>query len=407
MFTASSDPDEAPRLAEVRVCVDTRRRPAWSSGGVGVYAEVLAQTLRRLGAKVEPLNERENVDGAPEWLKRPKRWAAATRRGERRLAPDGQGDGRGWIGEDLFRQAQVHFNLYGRLMPLHCPDPPAVMHWSYPLPMRMAGARNVYTVHDLIPLEHPELTGIDRRRHQRLLDRVNEAADRIFTVSEHSQAALMRHLDRPAEFVVNTYQAVSPSPPAAAPLPEGLVEGGYFLFCGSVEPRKNLARLITAHRRSGAPQPLVIAGPDGWNAGSELPTAALDGRAIRLAWLERPALETLIGKAAALLFPSLAEGFGLPVLEAMTFGVPVMTSNRDALAEIAANGALQVDPTDIDAMAAAIGTLSRDQALRSQLSKAGRRRSEAFSQGAYARRLGDAYVELLRPKLPAIRATSR
>ncbi len=391
MSTRFPAPGAAP-LNGWRIGVDARRRRPGGATGVAVYAQVLSETLRTLGARIEPVRDTETDRG------RASRWIAAGRRAPRLLRDETGPDGRLWTGEDLFREAQVHFNVYGRLLPVRCDDPPAVMHWSYPLPLRLLGARNVYTIHDAIPLDRPELTGVDSGRHRRLLARVAEAADRIFTVSEDSREALVRRLGVPGDFVINTYQA-PPQPPAASaavggPLPSGLVPGGYFLFWGSVEPRKNLERLVAAHRLSGASRPLVVAGPDGWRAGGL--ARALDAPGVlRLPWLDRPALAALICQARAALFPSLAEGFGLPAVEAMASGVPLLTSDRGALAEVAGDGALTVDPHDIVAMAAAIAALASDDALCGRLREAGRTRAATFSPAAYGRRLTSAYLGLV------------
>ncbi|MGC1301081.1 MAG: glycosyltransferase family 1 protein [Caulobacteraceae bacterium] len=387
-------------LAGLRVCIDARQRPVAGRTGVATYSELLAETLGGLGAQVEYLTD--VTPPSPAGAKRIRRWIAAARPGERQLSPDGRGQAAAWSALDLFREAQVYFNLHGRLLPVRHPDPPAVMHWTYPLPMTMAGTRNIYTVHDAIPWERPDLTGISRSRHLRLLEQVRQAADLIVTVSDHSREVLLRLLGCPPGLIVNTYQAVHAQTPAAleATLPAGLSCGRYFLFHGSVEPRKNLARLVAAHRTSGVDLPLVIAGPDGWMAKRAVSEEALaGGNLIRLPWLERPMLTALVANARAVLFPSLAEGFGLPVLEAMALGAPAMTANTGALVEIAGDGALTVDPEDVEAMAGAIVALSRDEQLLARLRQAGFTRAATFSREAYAGRLARTYADLLQTPL--------
>jgi glycosyltransferase involved in cell wall biosynthesis len=113
-------------------------------------------------------------------------------------------------------------------------------------------------------------------------------------------------------------------------------------------------------------------------------------------------LITLIRGARAVLFPSLFEGFGLPVLEAMTLGTPVMTSNATSLPEIAGDAALQVDPLDISAMAAAIRQLDNDEDLLAELSARGLRRAREFSMAKYQVRVRDLYTRLLGVAAPAI-----
>jgi glycosyltransferase involved in cell wall biosynthesis len=137
----------------------------------------------------------------------------------------------------------------------------------------------------------------------------------------------------------------------------------------------------------------VVSGPDGWRASQALRHA--NARVVRLPWLPAPELASLVRSARALVFPSLAEGFGLPVLEAMTLGAPVVTSNRGALAEVAGDAALLVDPEDVEALAQAILRISHDDALRARLSQAGLSRAGAFSEQRYAERLARIYRQTL------------
>jgi glycosyltransferase involved in cell wall biosynthesis len=356
--------------------------------GVATYRSALAETLEAMGVSVEPVTDAGSADAGG----RLGRWARAAARGPRRLEAGPDGPGRTWTRPDLFREAQVHFNLHGRLLRLACADPPPIMHWAYPLPLHLDGAKNVYTVHDAIPLDHPELTGVGRRRHRRLLAAIGRSADQILTVSEASRAALEPHFPSLARPIVNTYQALPRAPDADAPLPSGLKPGGYVLFCGQVEPRKNLARLVAAHRSSGLDLPLVVAGPDGWRAASALPG---NPSVVRLPWIERPQLTALIRHARCLAFPSLAEGFGLPVLEAMALGTPVVASNQGALQEIAGDAALTVDPEDIGALAAALRAACLETSVRERLRRAGPLRAAAFDPARHAMRLAEVYARLL------------
>ncbi len=162
-----------------------------------------------------------------------------------------------------------------------------------------------------------------------------------------------------------------------------------------MEPRKNLLRLAQAHAAAGVAAPLVIAGPDGWQGREISARLARHPGVVRLPWLPRPLLLALMAGAAGLLMPSLAEGFGLPVAEAMALGAPVMTSRDGALAEIAGEAAMLVDPLDILAMAGAIAALAGDATLRGRLAAAGRRRAETFTKAAHGRRLAEVYAEVL------------
>jgi glycosyltransferase involved in cell wall biosynthesis len=322
----------------------------------------------------------------------PRRFLPALRPWARRVRSEA-GEG-AWpvrlIGDDLFREAHLHFKFYGRLMPVTCDRPPGIMHWTYPLPLRMVGWRNIYTIHDLIPIEQPELSSVRGERHARLLRAIIAKADRILTVTEAVRVALIDRFGCPPGLVVNSGQsvdldlAIAASPSEPAP----------FLFCGSIEPRKNLERLVEGYRRSGTVRPLLIVGEDGWRA-SEVRARIGDVPGVTfLSFQGREALLTLMVRARALLFPSLAEGFGLPVAEAMTLGTPVMTSDRPALAEVAGGAALLVDPLDSDAIGAAIRALDRDDALVSRLREAGRVKAIDYAPPRYYERLQRIYADV-------------
>jgi len=325
------------------------------------------------------------------------RWISALDRRPRRARDRGADalQAPGWAATDVFREAQVFFRLHGRLMPVVCAEPPAVMHWTYPVPLYLRGARNLYTVHDLIPLTDPELTAIPGGRHRRLLDQIVDHAHGLVTVSETIRATVTAHLRCPPEFVTNTYQTALTPLQRDPPLPGGLRPGRYFVACGSVEPRKNLSALLAAHALSGVAAPLVVVGPAA--PGGEALEAEIRRapNVMRLPWQARPALIGLVRRARALLFPSLAEGFGLPIAEAMTLGAPVMTTDYGASAEIAGDAARLVAPRDPAAMARAIAELAADDALCARLRAAGFERARLFAPEAYRRRLRALYAAAL------------
>ena len=258
----------------------------------------------------------------------------------------------------------------------------------------MPGWRNIYTIHDTIPLDTPTMSPVSGKRLGRVLARLAEKAERFVTVSEASRERIIAHLGCSPGRVVNCYQTIPPPTHQETPLPAGLQPDGYYLYCGTLETRKNVVRLIAAHEASGTSLPLVLAGPDGF--GAEAIHLAVTGRTrvIRLEYLPRTQLDAVIRHARALLYPSLAEGFGLPVVEAMSAAVPVLTSNRGALAEVAGNAALLVDPENVAAIAAAIARLDGDAGLRAELRAAGLRRAPHFSPRAFALRLERVYATL-------------
>jgi len=183
-----------------------------------------------------------------------------------------------------------------------------------------------------------------------------------------------------------------PSPVAAGPLPEGL-EPGFILAVGTVEPRKNYPRLLAAFRqlrgrqgslpfiingRPGVPQ-LVIAGRPGWAHGDTLQRIGAEPGVRYLGHVDEPTLSALYESASVLAFPSLYEGFGLPLLEAMSRGVPAVVGAAGALPELALGSAITVEPEDVDAIAGGLERLLSDSQLRQKLGDEGRRRARDFT----------------------------
>ena len=370
--------------SSLRIAVD-RRSIRWREGtGVARYRDTLSVALARLGAAVSPVRDGGEVAAMPAWRDLPRTIS-------RRVHAEPLGDG--WQVADLYRLAQRHFSLTGSLLDVIVADPPALMHWSHPLPIRLVGATNLYTVHDLIPLETPELSGVSANRYARLLGRIVAAAAHIVTVSETVRAAVIERCRIDEDQVTCCYQAVEPGPPG--PLPAGLRHGGYFLVLGRVESRKNIERLILAHRIAATDASLVIAGPDGhWSSAAErrrVQALLEQPQIIRLAWQSPQDVAALVVGARALLMPSLSEGFGLPAIEAMRARVPAMVSAVGAAAEIAGDGALTVDPHDVEAIAVGITRLNRDEVLRDGLIARGAERAAAFDIESFAARLSRLY----------------
>ncbi|RIA46306.1 glycosyltransferase involved in cell wall biosynthesis [Hephaestia caeni] len=357
--------------------------------GVSTYARTLCNCLSEAGAEALILGDGDGHRPRARAL----RWLAATRRAPRLAAAANAPDA--LMVPDLFREAQVFFNMHGRTLPVAFEEPPVVMHWTYPVPLHVVGARNLYTIHDLIPLTHPELTAIPEQRHARILSAILRRADLLVTVTEAMRSEIVERLGVDPERVVSTWQAVDAPLQADPSLPTGIRTGRYFLFCGRVEQRKNLAAIAAAHALSGCALPLVIVGPRVPGEESlEEQLAAFPG-VRRLAYLPRRELLGLMRRARALLFPTLAEGFGLPIVEAMTLGCPVLTSDRGATAEVAAGAALLVDPARSDAIADAIGRLERDDSLCARLRREGFARARYFTPERYSRRLRALYARAL------------
>ena len=266
------------------------------------------------------------------------------------------------------------------------------MHWTYPLPLHFVGRPNIYTIHDLIPLLHPELTGIDGPRMRRMLRAILRHAAHLVTVSEATRKDIIATLGVSPDRITNTGQAVDVSGADPFP-PAGLTPGQYWLHVGVIEPRKNIPRLAAAWHASGTPHPLILAGPDGWHAAEQLQGVP---PIHRIPFLPRPQLLALIRDARGLLMPSLAEGFGLPVAEAMALGTPVLTSNHGALAEIAGSAGQLVDPVDTDSITQGLRTMDAHDDLRLGMTQRGLHEAARFGREPYAEKLEALYKAVLK-----------
>ena len=158
------------------------------------------------------------------------------------------------------------------------------------------------------------------------------------------------------------------------------IERPYILFTGTVEPRKNLPALLAAFERlSHRDVDLVLTGPSGWNEDISAALGRLGSRARSLGFLPRAELDAVLAGATVFAYPSLQEGFGLPVLEAMVQGTAVVTSRGTATAEVAGDAAVLVEPRDVDAIAEAVDDLLADDAGRAALGASARARAAGFT----------------------------
>jgi len=284
-------------------------------------------------------------------------------------------------------------------------------HWTYPVPVRLDNAANIYTLHDLVPLKLPHTTLDNKRRYYAMLKKIVETADLITTVSEQSKRDIHALFSVPDARVVNTYQDVDIDAPMLSQNQQevsdalrgvhGLEFGKYFLFYGAIEPKKNVGRLIEAHLGSNLDMPLVLAGKDGWLVDGELRLYAEHlerrigpQRVIRLPYVSRAQLINLIRGACAVTFPSLYEGFGLPLVEAMVCGTPLVTSNLGAMKEVAGEAAVFVDPYDVSSIRDGLKRVANNKPLRDELRTAGGERASLFSSERYRQRLISAYASI-------------
>lgn len=283
----------------------------------------------------------------------------------------------------------------------------------------LAHPASVVTVHDLGYLSFPEAHTARRRLELHLTTRWSlRAARRVIAISHATRADLLRRYGADPARVAVVHHGLGggfrpvedPAAVAAAMARHGLT-APYFLYVGTVQPRKNLGRLIEAFAAAtagagGPPHTLAIAGRRGWlsdtieRRAAELGAA---GRVRMLGYLPDADLPALLSGATAFLFPSLYEGFGMPVLEAMACGAPVLTSTTSSLPEVAGDAALLVDPADTAAIAAAIGRLAADAALRAELRARGLARAASFTWERCARETLAVLLEAAGERAPLTR----
>jgi glycosyltransferase involved in cell wall biosynthesis len=262
---------------------------------------------------------------------------------------------------------------------------------------------SVVTVHDLAFIRFPQTFRAYNRTYLDFATRLTvRRAARILTVSEHTRREVIGLLGVPPERVVVTPNAARahfrPPAPAAVSrlrarhnLPEQFV-----LYVGTLEPRKNLTTLLEAFvevaRQSDAP--LLIGGGKGWLYTSifeRLEALGLRDRVRFVGYIEEDELPLWYAAATAFVFPSIYEGFGMPPLEAMACGTPVVTSNTSSLPEVVGDAGIMVDPYDASALATALIQVLRDAELRAELRVRGLQRAAQFTWSVTAERTLRAY----------------
>jgi glycosyltransferase involved in cell wall biosynthesis len=287
--------------------------------------------------------------------------------------------------------------------------PVDVLHVQYTAPP-FCPAPVVATIHDLA-FEHLPETFTRRGSLQLKLTvrRTARRAARIATVSEYSRQDLLRTYGLPPEKVVVTYNGVeshfTPDPAgpdeAAAIRARFQIGREYLLAVGSLQPRKNLVRLIRTYAKLRAERPgftpqLVIVGRKLWLADSifdEVKRQPWADDVILTGYVTDADLPALYRGAAAFVYPSIFEGFGLPPLEAMACGTPVVTSNTSSLPEVTGDAALLVDPHSEDQIADALLQITGNEALRSRLRAAGLEQAKRFTWRDAAARTLQLYRE--------------
>jgi glycosyltransferase involved in cell wall biosynthesis len=305
-----------------------------------------------------------------------------------------------WLGRLWYRLAlPLPVELWaGRLNLFHAAD--------FFLPPTRPATRTLVTVHDLsfVRLPAETMPGMSRQLNT-WVPRSVARADHVIAVSQATAADLMELYGTPAEKISVLYHGVSPAFRPITDEPRrravrqkyGLGERPFILSLGTIQPRKNYMRLVQAFAQLKADASLVIIGGAGWNSQAlfdEVARLKLTERVIFPGFAADADLPALYSAATLFVYPSLYEGFGLPALEAMACGTPVIASNASALPEVMGDAGLLFDPTDVEALAHALTLLLHDESQRQALAAAGLARAANFTWQGMAAQLINLYQKL-------------
>lgn len=274
----------------------------------------------------------------------------------------------------------------GRYDVFHSPD--------FNAPLLLRGTPFVVTVHDIVPIVHPDYLGRSKKvrllpLYRRSIAAVLRRAAAVITVSRFSREELIAHFGAAAERAHAVHSAPCLARSGEA-LPSDIRaradERGYLLCISRADPYKGIPILLNAYRRlrkalgEGSPFLIVIGAPDPrYDHPAEARRLGLEDDVHFTGYLTAGAVSAVLARATALVVPSLYEGFGLPLLDAMTHGVPVVSSNRASLPEVAGDAALFFDPEDPDAMHSALIGILSDGKLRAHLIQRGSARAASFT----------------------------
>ena len=290
-------------------------------------------------------------------------------------------------------------------------DPDIVHSNNFFCPGNLERSRLVFTLHDLGFLKYPEWTTEENRGG--CFDGVFNAsifADYVVAVSHSTREHYLETFPHyPEERIGVVYEACRMHVSEDPEQPKSLVAWEtqkFWLTVATLEPRKNHLRLIEAYARlkkeTGFLLPVIFAGGKGWlmeDLESEIHSQDLDREVTLLGYVNDLELSWLFRNCFAFVYPSLFEGFGLPVLEAMSCGAPVLTSNTSSLPEVAGDAAILADPFSVDSIYGGLARLLKESDLRSNLRDSGLKQAEKFSWKRAAHSVLDIYQETLaKPK---------
>lgn len=281
--------------------------------------------------------------------------------------------------------------------------------FNYYLPPGVKG-KKIVTVHDMTYKRFPETVRFKTKQMLNLnLKKSLKRADIILTVSEFSKSEIITYFPEVKDKIRVVYNGVDLD--VFKPLLDENIKISiakkynlperYMLYLGTLEPRKNLERLIDSYylllkEFDNVPK-LVLAGGKGWLYDSifdKVSTLWLEDKIIFTGYVAEKDVAPLISGAEVFLFPSMYEGFGMPVIEAMACGVPVLTSNVSSLPEVAGDAAVLVDPFSVEDIKSKLKLLLIDEDLRKRLNKAGPKRAKRFSWNLVTKDLYEIYKEL-------------
>jgi glycosyltransferase involved in cell wall biosynthesis len=287
-------------------------------------------------------------------------------------------------------------------------DHPRIEWWTGPVdvvhgpnyvvpPTRRAAA--VMTIHDLTFHHHPEMSTADTLQYPGLIRRALRRGAWVHTESRFVADEILDVYRADPERVVVVPLGVTPPVDADPALGHELAGGDrYVVALGTIEPRKDHPLLVDAFDRLAATDPdlrLVVAGPDGWGVDAfeeQVARSPHRDRIVRLGWVDEETRSALLHGARVLAYPSRYEGFGLPPLEAMAAGTPVVATAVGALPEVLGDGATLVAAGDADALAEALASLLDDSPMRTAAVERGRARAGGYSWSACAAGLADLYA---------------
>lgn len=276
------------------------------------------------------------------------------------------------------------------------------LFFNYIIPPGVSG-KKITVVHDMAYKSYPETVRTKTRKFLDLsLSKTCKRADKIITISEFSKSEIMKYLKVEADKIeviplgvdVGYYHSNYSENDVEMVKEKYKINGEYFLYLGTIEPRKNIERLIRAYgalyeQRKDIPK-LILAGKKGWlyeDIFNTLEELKLHDVVKFLGYIEIQDAPKLITGSIAFIFPSLYEGFGLPPLEAMACGTPVITSDVASLPEVVGEAGMLIDPLDINSIKEAMSRIVTEPDLRIKLSKAGIQQAKKFSWEETAKRI--------------------